>query len=82
MRFNRQFRVDFKGPIYRRDDFDSDFRSKFEFRFEFGPKIVEFERKLVEFVPKRPKIGKLGRFWFKFNKFSIKFDHFRLNNRQ
>ena len=34
--------MDFSGPIHRRDDFDSDSRSEFEFELEFGPRKVDF----------------------------------------
>ena len=48
-RFNWLFRSEFSRLIYRRDDFDSKSQSEFEVRFEFGPRIVEFDRKLVKF---------------------------------
>ena len=55
--FNRHFRSEFSRPIYRRDDFDSKSRSEFESNFEFGPRIVEFDQKLVEFEPNLPIFG-------------------------
>ena len=67
--FNRLLRFNSSGPIYRRDDFDSKSRSKFEVRFKFESEFVEFDQKLVKFNRKR-------RFWFKFDQIPIESIYF------
>ena len=48
----------------------SDYSSR-RIRFEFGPRIVEFDRKLVEFEPNLPNLPIFGLFRFKFDQFLI-----------
>ena len=69
--FNRLLRFDSSSPIYRHDDFHSKSRSEFESNFEFGPRIVEFDRKRSNLNQKRPKQSKNRLIWLKFDQFSI-----------
>ena len=66
LRFNRHFWSEFVAEIHRNSRDNSKSRSEFEVRFEFGPRIIEFDRKSV--------------FFNLIQRFSIEFDDFRLNN--
>ena len=71
--FNRLLRFDSSGPITRRDESDSKSRSEFESNDEIGPKIVEFDRKLIEFYRKTSKSRQIRQIRLKFDQNSINF---------
>ena len=74
MTFNRLFRSKYSRPIYRRDDFDSNSDSDFDF-------IFDLYRKLVEKWQLSTKNDNFDQIWPNFDIILITFDHFWLFNR-